>query len=515
MGEQEKKTVGFLDGVRTHLFFSFVIFFSVVFFFLLSPSFAHAASLYLSPASGTYNKGASFSVGVYISTPVGSEANAVSGTLSFPTDKLEVSSVSTSGSIMSLWVQEPSFSNSAGTVSFEGVILNPGFAGNSGKVVTVSFKAKSVDATAATAFSSGSILANDGLGTNILTSFGSGSYKIGGEPPAETPVTPPEPVTAVPGAPTISSSTHSSPDAWYSNNDPQFAWSMPRSVTGVNVLANQSATTDPGTLSDGVMSRYTYTDVDDGIWYFHVRLQNEKGWGPVSHFRFQIDTVGPAPFTVTLPDSADPTVTEPRVVLPASSDADLAYYVFRLNELEVGRLLVSEIPSDRTYKLKGVATGENILVVEAVDRAGNITSTTQTFTSVVKGVEPDVTVPEPEKERGFDSLLSAVVAFVQYGLVGILLLVTLGSVLYVAYLGLIHLHHAVAGYRRRHGGGVAALTKSLKTVRSHLRQDIERLEGTRRMKGVSEGSERIIRKLSKNLQELERDIEKDIDHLSS
>ena len=143
--------------------------------FLVAP-LAEAASLYVSPSSGNYGIGDSFTVGVYTNSS-DQALNAVSGTLSFPTDKIEVTSVSKAGSIMSLWVSEPSFSNSAGTVSFEGIVLNPGYSGSAGKILSVTFHTKGGGSVPVN-FATGSILANDGQGTNILTGFGSGNFII-------------------------------------------------------------------------------------------------------------------------------------------------------------------------------------------------------------------------------------------------------------------------------------------------------------------------------------------------
>jgi len=107
----------------------------------LIPFGIEAATLSFSPSSGSYAVGNSISVNVFISNSDQS-MNAASGVVSFPSDKLEVVSVSKTGSIFTLWVQEPSFSNSAGTVTFEGIVLNPGFMGANGKAITINFKVK-------------------------------------------------------------------------------------------------------------------------------------------------------------------------------------------------------------------------------------------------------------------------------------------------------------------------------------------------------------------------------------
>lgn len=143
---------------------------------LALPGVARAASLYLSPSTGSYNVGKTFSVSVYVSS-ADEAMNAASGVISFPSDKLEVISLSKSGSIFSLWVQEPSFSNIFGTINFEGIVLNPGFTGARGKIISVNFRAKAAG-SASLNFSSGSVLANDGKGTNILTDMRGGTYTL-------------------------------------------------------------------------------------------------------------------------------------------------------------------------------------------------------------------------------------------------------------------------------------------------------------------------------------------------
>ena len=163
-------------------------FFLKVFFaglaFCLLPFFAHAASITLSPSSGTYSAGEQFTVNVYVSS-ADQSMNAVSGTISFPTKFLAVSSVSKSNSIISLWTIDPTFSNSDGSVTFEGIVLNPGFTGTDGKVMSITFTAKSAG-VANVSIDSVSVLANDGSGTSIPTTLGNAQFTI--TPAVVTPV---------------------------------------------------------------------------------------------------------------------------------------------------------------------------------------------------------------------------------------------------------------------------------------------------------------------------------------
>jgi hypothetical protein len=148
----------------------------LVVIFAVTPSFAHAAKLNLAPQSGVINAGSDFTVNVYVSS-TDQAMNGVSGEITFPTDLVNVLSISKSGSIIDVWAQDPDFSNTKGTINFEGVALSPGFTGSNGKVVAITFHAKAVG-IANIKFSNGSVLANDGNGTDILDGLGNSQFKI-------------------------------------------------------------------------------------------------------------------------------------------------------------------------------------------------------------------------------------------------------------------------------------------------------------------------------------------------
>lgn len=151
----------------------------------------HAASLYLTPATGTYKVGDTITAAVYAES-TNQAMNAVSGTVSVPADMFDVLGVSNSGSIVNFWVQEPVKQGSGAT--FEGVVLNPGYTGSAGKIATITMRAKKAG-TGSLSFVSASILANDGKGTNLLSGTRGGSYTVQeGTVPKPAPVEDTEPV---------------------------------------------------------------------------------------------------------------------------------------------------------------------------------------------------------------------------------------------------------------------------------------------------------------------------------
>ncbi|MCX6713683.1 MAG: cohesin domain-containing protein [Candidatus Vogelbacteria bacterium] len=149
--------------------------FVVIFSFGLINS-AEAASLSFSPSSTSGNVGDTVNVSVLVNTN-SVAINNTEATINFPSSLLQVVSVSTSGSIFPMWIENPTFSNNSGTISFNGGVPNPGFTGSTGKVVVITFRVKK-QGTASLSFTSASILANDGLGTEVFQSSGKASLQL-------------------------------------------------------------------------------------------------------------------------------------------------------------------------------------------------------------------------------------------------------------------------------------------------------------------------------------------------
>ncbi|MDO8601288.1 MAG: cohesin domain-containing protein [bacterium] len=158
-----------------HILLSFS-FFLLVFTFIPQKTFAQSAYFYLAPVAGNYNVGKNFSVNAMLGTK-GVPANAAQAVISFPSEKIEVQSISKNNSIFTLWIQEPNWSNSKGEIYFGGGLPSPGYSGSSGKIITILFKAKA-KGEAKVGFGKEIIAANDPWGTNIFSSSAGGSYSI-------------------------------------------------------------------------------------------------------------------------------------------------------------------------------------------------------------------------------------------------------------------------------------------------------------------------------------------------
>lgn len=379
----------------------FVVICVILFIAIRGAGAAHAATLSFSPSSGSYKIGDTFSVNILVST-AGQAMNAVSGIISFPEDKLQATSVSKSGSIINLWVQEPSFSNSAGTIDFEGIVLNPGFTGSAGKIISISFKTK-VSGSAALSFSSGSILANDGKGTNILGGLGGANFTIAElagstvAPQTGSETSPVGKSAKTPPAPIIYSSTHPDSDSWYSNNNPEFKWELAPGITGVSVYVTDKPQSNPGPVSDGLFDSKSYQNLEDGIWYLHLKLKNSYGWGSISHFRFQIDTSPPKPFAAKIIDGKETENPCPTILFDTYDTlSGIAYYKIKIGESDFNTTIEDAVKSN-PYTLPCQEHGKKMILIQAFDKAGNYTVATEELT--IKPLAAPVFTEYPKQIR--------------------------------------------------------------------------------------------------------------------
>lgn len=356
---------------------------------------AEAASLYFSPSSGSYTVGSTLSTSIYVSS-ADQVMNAASGVISFPQDKLEITSLSKSGSIFTLWVQEPAFSNAAGTINFEGIVLNPGFTGATGKIITVNFKAKTAG-NALLNFSSGSVLANDGKGTNILASLGNTSFSLnaGAVGPQASESTTPSVIADAPLAPKISSPTHPNPEEWYNNSNPKFTWQVPADVTAVRLLYDKFSGSQPRVIYSPPISKKELEDIPDGIWYFHVQLRNGKGWGGISHFKFQIDTQPPEPFSIKFIDTKETDNPQPTVIFDTTDAlSGINYYKIKIGEGDSFNISEEKVKSN-PYTLPLQSAGKRTILVQAFDMAGNYSTAVEEF--IIKPINPPIITDYPQK----------------------------------------------------------------------------------------------------------------------
>jgi len=362
-----------------------VIFLFTLAFFVLAPLGVEAASLRVSSSQTTVSAGNIFSVRVSVSAD-GRAINSADGIVQFPTDLLEVMSVNKNSSIFSLWVEDPKFSNFNGSISFNGGVPNPGFSGQNGEVITVVFRAKKAG-TASILFSDSSVRANDGLGTNVLTTKSGATITIQSTVEVVKPTVTPQPPVASNSdkALVVTSSTHPQQKTWYNSSTATFKWSLPSNALAVRTAFNARLDSDTSVLYDSVISERTIDDIEDGKWYFHVNYRTDKGWSPVAHYAVQVDTVNPKNLTVTAKEGERGGAF---VTLSAEDElSGIDHYIITVDNGEP--LVVSAEEAEGSVFIPLDRTGDHKIVVKVYDRAGNVA---EAATSVTTSVASQVTI---------------------------------------------------------------------------------------------------------------------------
>ncbi len=271
-------------------------------FFVPSFTFAEsAASLSLLPEVGTYRIGDEFTVTVNADTG-GRAINAAEGELSFNTEELEAVGLSKEGSLLESWTVEPEYSNEKGSIRFGGGVKS--FTGDSGKIFSIIFRALK-NTEAQVRFSTGAaILANNGLGTNILSVMSAGTYRLVPKeiiPEAEQSEFP-EPLVLGASASSeekilVTSPTHPDENRWYGERNARFLWTLPSGANAVRLSVTASSGSAPINLYPPIHEKII-PDMDEGVSYFHIQAHTDFGWSEPALYRVQIDTRKPESFAI-------------------------------------------------------------------------------------------------------------------------------------------------------------------------------------------------------------------------
>lgn len=363
-----------MSSIRTTLFSRCTAAIVAVFLFASVPYLADAeivgtgapplsqVDVFLSPQNASYREGSTFDIPIFVNTRDQS-INAINLSLSFDQSKIRIINPSGGRSIVGVWVSAPLYDNSRGTLQLSGLIPN-GIKTESGLVATLTFKALQPGQAFVRFTPESRILLNDGLGTEATTEFMRGSYDIVPKPPEGV---------------TVYSDTHASQATWYNNPNPVIRWDNVPGVEGYSYVLD----TKPNTIPDNDIKTkdtfISYSDLSDGVWYFHLKALKRGVWGGTTHFALRIDSTEPEPF-------------EPRFESSVSSRGWVRLVSFDavdrgsgIEHYEVGVVDASKaetalpvfIESESPYTLPQ-ESGTLAVTVRAFDKAGNTRDVTVT-----------------------------------------------------------------------------------------------------------------------------------------
>ncbi|MCP6719314.1 MAG: cohesin domain-containing protein [Patescibacteria group bacterium] len=336
---------------------------------LSQPAKAETASLYLSPASGTFFVGSTFDVSIFVNTE-GNSINAVQVDLRFPPELLQVTSPTAGSSFISAWADQPFFSNREGLISFKGGVLAPGINTSAGLVSTVTFRAKAPGVANIYFLDSSKVLLADGKGTDILKTTVIGEY-----------------VLAIPSpeGPRITSPSHPSLTTWYRDNNPTFSWQRGSGVTDFSYTLDQDPTGIPDNISEGSQGSVTFNGVENGLSYFHIKAKKDGVWGRTSHYPLHIDATPPEEFKTDIRTISR--LTGSRFFAYFSTDdlfSGIDHYEISVADLSDPKATINPFFVETTspYRIPYELSGKYMVLVNAYDKAGNSTQEESILTIV-------------------------------------------------------------------------------------------------------------------------------------
>ena len=380
-----------------------IILFSLLGTLFLWTGVAHAAEVAISPSTGSFSAGQSFTTTVQVN-PQAKSVNAVEAQLSFDNTTLSVVSISKVGSVFSLWTTEPTFSNAAGTLTFGGGSPTP-FTAKS-NVLTVTFKVLK-EGTGKVSVASASVLAADGLGTDVYTGAVNATFTLTGAPePTEKPKTPetkkdiPEEDTSedaaitfgdAPRAPEAGSTTFLDPEIWYASKVGVFTWDVPFDVDVLALDMSTSSEFEPVTIYDPPTDQLSMNAdlLTDGIQYLTMQYKNHVGWGSILHRKLMIDTLPPEPFEISV-RAGNSATSFPLLHFEADDiTSGIAKYEMAIAGGEVLEITPDE--ADIGFMLKDLEDGTYTVKVVAYDFAGNKTESSVAVL-ITAGWHPNVEI---------------------------------------------------------------------------------------------------------------------------
>ncbi len=319
------------------------------------------AEIFFAPATGTFIEGSTFDVPVFINTG-GNSVNTIELNVRFDTTKLTVVKPAGGKSIIELWIEPPTYNNTAGTIKITGVIPN-GIRTNSGLITNITFQAKNTGQAIVSIRDTSRVLLNDGIGSPINYEMNRGVYSIVPRPPEGVEVF---------------SETHPFQDRWYNNKNPVLNWNKDGGIAGFSTIIDNKPNTVPDSKVSTMDTVQGFENLDDGLWYFHIKaLKSSRTgsvWGGTTHRLIRIDTTPPADFKPTVNYLAAVVINRSLVSFYTTDSLS------GIDHYEVGVIDKSQstnespafVQTESPYQLPLDNIENATVIIRAIDRAGNV-----------------------------------------------------------------------------------------------------------------------------------------------
>jgi hypothetical protein len=329
------------------------------------PYTIYNSTLTFDPEFAIWNKSSDQQVAVNVS-PGGESINAAQIDITYDPAKARVENLITENSLCAQnMFLEKSIDNQRGEVRVSCLLPSPGFSGRIGNVVTLALRSIQ-DGDLALHFATDTeVLANDGLGTNVLRLAIDGNYHIVDESAAKN------------GLHSIVVFSPSYPDAaqWYSKSNGLFMWVASSSLHYLYALNQTPVMSSLAGASSTISDSVSFPKLTDGIYYFHIQAIGNDESSTIADYKAMIDTTPPT--RPVIKASATTIVANQVVRLTFESEDNLSglqrnYYV----QTDGGTFLPAASPL-----FMSLPSGIHTITVRAFDQAGNFADGSITITA--------------------------------------------------------------------------------------------------------------------------------------
>jgi hypothetical protein len=241
-----------------------------------------------------------------------------------------------------------------------------------------------------------------------------------------------------------------------------------------------------------------------------VQYKTVDGWGVITHFKLQVDTVLPKNLAVVQsPTTGVQSDTSAFVFTAEDEHSGIARY-----EVSIDGAQPLSFVGGNTYTFvtpKGLIAGAHTMIVRAFDAAGNEVSTTAQF---VAAVHPSEVVQDKAQssigQSAFFKTGTTVITILSITIPFVALVLLLSVLLYSAwkmYGGLrTHIRKEVLEAKM-------VVHKAFTLLRDDLLVDIKTLEKASKSRKLTKEEAKILKRLRQNIDEAEKVIEKEIDDI--
>lgn len=249
-----------------------------------SPYLIYNSVIKFEPESDVISQSSEKTVAIKVFTG-GEDINAVSVVVNYDSKVVEVLDILTTKSFCDpSFFLEKEISKEKGEVRITCWVPNPGFSDSIGIVAELLVLPLDLKPISLKFAKETQVLANDGLGTDVLRFAVDGYYEVVRQKFADADIQRPIP---------IFSPSHPNSNRWYKNKNVRLSW--PKLLDGTyyyDLSHNPNLSAEDNILSTA--SNFLDIPIDDGIHYFHLYAKDARGkLGPISNFKIMIDSTSP------------------------------------------------------------------------------------------------------------------------------------------------------------------------------------------------------------------------------